>query len=146
MRILIDSDVFVRDLRYPRDDRFHENNKFLDQVRGGKLKGYTSIYNVLEVCGILSFNLTPERLLELFAGFRDRYNIRILFPRGDGERVCFLVSELLPIIGRKLCFGDALIISVVEQNSKVLDKFVSWNAAHFKNKLSIEALTPLDFL
>ncbi|GFP22369.1 hypothetical protein HKBW3S06_01597, partial [Candidatus Hakubella thermalkaliphila] len=77
MKVFIDSDIFIRDLRYPKDQRFRENSAFLEQVYKGKLKGFTSIYNVLEVCGILSFNLSEERLLELYAGFRDKYNLQI---------------------------------------------------------------------
>lgn len=146
VRVFIDSDIFVRDLRYQEDQRFQKNAAFLQEVKKGKLKGTTSIYNVLEICGILSFNLTQEHLFELYAGFRDRYRVRILFPKGDGERISFTVSELLPIIGRKLSFGDALIASVVDQNRKILDAFVSWNAHHFKDKLDIEAISPSEFL
>ncbi|WP_219855744.1 type II toxin-antitoxin system VapC family toxin [Candidatus Hakubella thermalkaliphila] len=146
VKVFIDSDIFIRDLRYPKDQRFRENSAFLEQVYKGKLKGFTSIYNVLEVCGILSFNLSEERLLELYAGFRDKYNLQILFPKRNGESVCFLISELFLLIGKKLSFGDALIASMVEQNHKALDGFISWNAEHFKDKLSVEAITPPEIL
>jgi hypothetical protein len=144
MKVFIDSDIFIRDLRYQRDQKFRENSFLLEQVYKRKLKGFTSIYNLLEICGVLSFNLSEESLFGLYAGFRDRYNLQIIFPKGNGQSVCFLIEDILSLMSKKLSFGDALITSIVEQNSKGLDKFVSWNAEHFKDKLSIEAITPLD--
>lgn len=49
---LLDSDIFVLDLRYPNDARQEANRSFLQ--RSGQRRA-TTIYNVLEVCGIMSF-------------------------------------------------------------------------------------------
>ena len=51
--ILIDSDVFVLDLFYPTDVRTRANKRFLDLDIAGRV---TTIFNVLEICGIASFN------------------------------------------------------------------------------------------
>ena len=54
-RVFIDTDIFVRDLRYPNDPLLEINQRFLEKVMSGKIAATTSIFNVLEVCGILSF-------------------------------------------------------------------------------------------
>lgn len=54
--IVVDTNVFVIDLRYPRDRHFSVNRRFLHGLAQTG-KGGTTILNVLEVCGILSFNL-----------------------------------------------------------------------------------------
>jgi len=144
MKIFIDSDIFICDLRYQRDRKLRENSFFLKQVYSKKIKGFTSIYNLLEICGILSFSLSEESLFGLYAGFRDKYNLQILFPKGNGQSISFMIEDILSLVSMKLSFGDALIISIVEQNRKSLDKFVSWNAEHFQDKLSIGAVTPLN--
>ncbi|MCL6642781.1 MAG: hypothetical protein K6T71_05610 [Candidatus Bipolaricaulota bacterium] len=78
--VLIDSDVFLIELRYPRDRRYAKNKAFLERVRSGELVGWTTVYNLLEICGILSFNLSPQSLQALFIGFAQQFNVTVLFP------------------------------------------------------------------
>ena len=63
--IFIDTNVFIIDLRYKRDKHFRKNRAFLDFIASSS-KGVTSIFNLLEICGILSFNLNRQQLMELF--------------------------------------------------------------------------------
>jgi len=58
------SDIFVRDLRFLRDRDYGANRRFLEALRTAK-NGVTTLYNLLEVCGILSFNLNSQQLKEL---------------------------------------------------------------------------------
>lgn len=51
--IFIDSDVFLIDLRYPRDERFAKNRIFLERLQASE-RGATAIFNLLEICGVLS--------------------------------------------------------------------------------------------
>jgi len=46
----------------------------------------------------------------------------------------------------KTGFGDALIVSAIEKYVPGAARFVSWNAQHFRDRLSIPALTPREFL
>lgn len=142
LRVLIDTDVFVIDLRYPRDSRYLENKAFLERVKRGELAAWTTLYNLMEVCGILSFNLSPQSLQELFIGFAAHFNVTTLFPNGGEEEVCFAPAEILGMMKRKLSFGDALIAEVVQRHRRRLDLFVTWNAVHFEGKVSIKAVTP----
>ena len=146
VRVLIDTDVFVIDLRYPRDARYATNQAFLRSILTGKVLGRTTLYNVLEVCGILSFNLSAKRLDELFAGFAERFNVQVLFPPGQDAVVCFDLARLLQTMKHKLAFGDALIADLVHTHRRRIDVFVTWNARHFSGKLPVPALTPQEAL
>ena len=75
--ILIDTNVFVIDLRYKRDTNFRLNKSFLSFVAQNG-SGFTTIVNLLELCGILSFNLNQDQLLDLWTYFQDRHKINIL--------------------------------------------------------------------
>ena len=63
--ILLDADVLLIDLRYPRDPRFPRNRQALAQLRSdGINRGITSPA-LLEVVGILSFNVAPAHVPRL---------------------------------------------------------------------------------
>ena len=40
--------------------------------------GFTTTVNLLELCGILSFNLNEKQLLALWFYFQDRYEVNVL--------------------------------------------------------------------
>jgi predicted nucleic acid-binding protein len=142
----IDTNIFIIDLRYRRDRHFKINRLFLDFVaRQGK--GITSIINLLEVCGILSFNLNRQQIMELFYYFPKRYNVDIL---PSHELDSFLpetpVEALIEVIYKKASFGDALVANIVQGSMTEDGLFLSWDAAHFKHLLSVRTLTPAEFL
>lgn len=145
--VFLDSDIFVLDLRYPRDQRFHTNRRLLNALRAGQLSALTSIYNILEVCGILSFNLAAEELVDLYTGLADRYSVRVIFPPGSEGFICFSLDQIFSQIQKKMSFGDALVGDIVESEERSsIGAFLSWNAKHFAGKLAVEALTPKRFL
>ena len=65
---VIDTTVFIIDLRYKRDRYFAANRAFLDWIAQAR-NGATTLFNLLEVGGILSFNLNEKQLQELFSYF-----------------------------------------------------------------------------
>ena len=144
-KVFIDSDLFVRDLRYPRDMRTAINQKFLDRVRRRKIHGVTSIFNLLEVCGILSFNLSSSDLLRLYADFTHHYNLQILFPADGAGNLEYDIPRIFEQIQGKQSLGDAQISYVVHRFADHLSCFVSWNAVHFEGKLPLPVKTPEDF-
>ena len=141
-RVLIDTDVFVIDLRYHRDLKYSENCAFLERVRQGEFVGSITVYNLMEVCGILSFNLSPQSLEELFIGFATKYNVAVLFPPDEEERICFDPVGILETMKRRFSFGDALIAELTQRCKGQLDLFVTWNAVHFADKLPLQVVTP----
>jgi hypothetical protein len=96
----------------------------------------------MEVCGILSFNLSPQSLEELFMGFATKYNVAILFPPDDEETICFDPVGILETMKQKFSFGDALIAELAQRYRGRLDLFVTWNAVHFADKLPLRVATP----
>lgn len=143
---VIDSPIFVIDLRYSRDRNYSANRSFLDQAaREGNAT--TTIFNLLEVCGIMSFNLNGRQLKELFHYFPQHYNVEV-FPHADFDAPLptLRTDDLFNTIAKKSGLGDALILSTVEKHVPGAARFVSWNARHFKGRLSIPALTPREYL
>ncbi len=143
--IFIDTDVFVIDLRYRRDEKYNDNKLFLDQAASSGAT--TSYYNILEVCGILSFNLNKEQLFDLYYHFSRRYNLKDIRPLKPQELLpAFSISSLMNVISMKASFGDTLVICAVKDLEERLDYFVSWNAEHFIDKLDLDVLTPAEYL
>ena len=143
---VIDTSVFVIDLRYKRDKNFAANRAFLERM-AQEQNGATSLFNLLEVCGILSFNLNERQIEELFYYFPQHYRVEVLPHASLREPLPALrVGDLFKIIQRKVSFGDALIIAAVEKHIAGAARFVSWNAQHFKDRPSIPCLSPREFL
>ena len=133
--------MFLIELRYPKDKRAPSNRAFLESVRKGDFRGYTTIYNLFEICGILSFNLSPQYLEEIFLGFSERFNVTVLFPE-DGEKICFEPERVFDFLRRRMSFGDALIADVLRKHRHSLDAFVTWNEKHFRNRIPLPVVNP----
>lgn len=144
--IFLDTDLFVIDLRYRRDAKYTQNRLFLEKATASSL-ATTSIFNLLEVCGILSFNLNRQQLYELFRYLPQHYNLKLDFSLTPSQRLPLLtLGRMMEIISQKVSFGDSLIIYAVMQHSQPLTHFVSWNAKHYNSRLNIPALTPAEAL
>ena len=75
-------------------------------------------------------------------GFATKYNVAILFPPDEEEKICFDPVEILETMKHKFSLGDALIADLVRKHRQWLDLFVTWNAAHFADKLLLRVMTP----
>lgn len=114
---LLDSDLFVLDLRFPNDPRTPVNKRLLESPQTPRV---TTIYIVLEVCGILSFNLSTENLLTLYAEFSRRYTLSVLFPPvSDLNNLATMIAGTFEHITHKMTYGDAQILWVAEQHPEV---------------------------
>ena len=144
--IFVDSNVFVIALRYPRDRNARSNRAFLDRI-AQQGDGVTSVVNVLETSGILSFNLNETQLRALFAYFGRRFSVQVL-PEDHATRPVMpaAAQTILARMARRMSFGDALVAEAVERFAPASRMFVSWDAQHFRDKLAIPAVTPRQFL
>lgn len=144
--ILVDSNVFVIDLRYPRDVNAQANRRFLDAM-AGRADAATTVVNVLEVAGILSFNLSPQQLRALVATFAVHYGMRVV-PHLDTSLPlpAPAVGDLIDRIAGKMAFGDALVLAAAEAASPAISAFVSWDAGHFSGRTRLQVLTPVEWL
>ena len=108
----------IIDLRYEGDPNYRTNRAFLERVRADR-NGKTSIMRLLELCGILSFNLNRRQLGNLFHYFPMRYSVNI-FPE-DYLTLATLqvgIHQLNGMISRKLSFGDALLLQHIRNPSR----------------------------
>lgn len=143
--VFIDTDIFVRSLRYPRDENRYQNEQMIGLMKSNKIKAATSIYNVLEILGVLSFNLSSEDLKGMYKNFCSDYQIKVLAKMSASGDWVYSLEEVFRCISQKQSLGDAFVSSIVEGFSHQLSAFVSWNAKHFK-ALSIPVMTPKEFL
>jgi predicted nucleic acid-binding protein len=144
--IVLDSNVFIIDLRYPRDRNYRANRSFLARLPA-IAPAATTLVNVLEVCGILSFNLKAQQVRELYHYLPERYQVSVLPPPTLPTSLpAFPVERLLTLMTKKLSFGDALVLAAVEAWLPQAACFVSWNARHFRGKTPLPVKTPREFL
>lgn len=143
--IFVDTNVFVIELRYRADRNASANRRFL-RALAEQGDGVTSVINVLETCGVLAFNLNARQLLSLEAYFHQRFRIEVR-PRPRGESlVPASAEEIFGYVQRGLSFGDALTAYALGRWAPEAEALVSWDAAHFRGKITAEAMTPTEFL
>ncbi|OHB76871.1 MAG: hypothetical protein A2Z34_02835 [Planctomycetes bacterium RBG_16_59_8] len=144
--IFVDTNVFVIDLRYRRDPDYPANRRFLDDL-AARGNGVTGLINLLEICGILSFNLSPHRLRELFHNFGQQY--RLLIVPGASAQAgppSFPAGDLLDKMSAKMASKDAEIALLVERFVPGAQAFVTWNKKHFVGKVPCPVLTPAEYM
>ena len=134
--ILIDTNIFVIDLRYKRDVHYNKNRTFLSTVAKSGI-GYTTLVNLLEICGILSFNLNQKQLMDLWIYFEERYKVSVLpSPDLQSEFPSIKIRRLFDTISKKISFGDALMLGLAEKLLPFVKTMVTWDNEHFKDKYS----------
>lgn len=110
--VLIDTNVFVIDLRYKRDISYRSNRDFLDYI-GEKQIGFTTIVNLLELCGILSFNLNERQLTELWFYFQDNYQVTVLpSPDLENDFPNIEMKRVFDLLKNRASPSDALTIGI----------------------------------
>jgi predicted nucleic acid-binding protein len=145
--VLLDSNLFVIDRFFPRDSNFQTNRTFLDTL--ATLEAGVSIFTLMELCGIASFNLTPKDLRVWLHDFPSIYPVRILDPWGVGAVasqawLSQFLEELTGKIARKMSFGDAVLLREAEQYA--VASIVTWNTKDFTRRTTIPILTPVAYL
>lgn len=148
--VVIDSDVLVLAFSYPNDDRQKANQKFLEVVQTAQPA--TTIYNVMEVLGQLSFNLSAEHLDDWQNWLVNAYNLNVIWDTDSKEKVdpetwreIIYERPFQKMQTVRMAFMDALILSAAEHTPNV-EYFVTWNAKHFKGKTTLTVLTPEEYL
>ncbi len=143
--VLVDTNIFVIDLRYKRDSNFEINRAFLDLI-GENRNGFTTIVNLLELCGILSFNLNEKQLIELWVYFQDKYGVVVLpVPSFETNFPIIKIKEIFDLITGRTSLGDALMISVAKKHLPFVTTLVTWDDLHFKDIFTGTVLTPERF-
>lgn len=102
--------------------------------------------NVLETCGVLSFNLNRRQLRSLHAYFGRRFAVKVVPERAEGGFVPASDHDILAYIARRMSFSDALVAHAIDSWAPDATTFISWDARHFRGKVSPTVLTPSEFL
>ena len=143
--VLVDTNIFVIDLRYKRDANYKINRTFLSAIAQSGI-GFTTLVNLLEICGILSFNLNRKQLIDLWTYFEERYKVSVLpSPDLQSEFPSIEIRRLFNTISKKMSFGDALMLGLAEKLLPFVNTMVTWDNEHFKDKYSGKVLTPEEF-
>jgi len=143
--ILIDTNIFVIDLRYKRDINYGSNVKFLERIAGGGT-GFTTLVNLLELCWILSFNLNDKQLIDLWSYFEKRYGISVLPPPDmNSDFPALSIESLFDQIRKRIPLGEALILAVAAQYLPFVSTFVTWDKTHFEEKFPGRVITPSEY-
>jgi hypothetical protein len=147
--VIIDSDVFLVEYRFRRDERAEINTLFLAAAR--EAAPALTIYNLMEILGILSFNLSPARLMTWREWLKERYQLAILWPAvsyGTEQEFFEQIIYQQPfsrMIAQPTPFLDALVIDAAERTPGAR-AFVTWNARHFVDKIRLPVMTPAQYL
>jgi predicted nucleic acid-binding protein len=142
--IFIDTDIFVIGELFQEDERYRVNKRFLE-LEDDKS---TSIYNLLELCGLASFTLNTAELTNLFANFHRQHSLKILYPKilkpSPEEMIRNHVSRIFEKICARMNYSDAQIILVAEEYD--CSDFVTWNVKHFEGRTHLNVTTPKEYL
>lgn len=146
--VIIDSDVILIEFAFHRDPRYASNAAFLAAVRGRDPA--ITVYNLMEILGQLSFNLSSERLADWRLWLAAAYGLSVVWPPTDSlEAAACLRRELYeqPLAhmrAHRMAFMDSLILSLAERTPAV-SAVVTWNAKHFEGKTPLPVLTPANY-
>jgi predicted nucleic acid-binding protein len=140
--IVIDSNVFVIDLRYHRDPLYRINRRFLDRI-AEEGSGATTLINLLELAGILSFNLNDRQVMDLLSLFPGRYGVAVLPPIDlESSLPSLSLGGIVRRIAARCAFGDALVLEAAERYAPPRSRFVTWDAGHFDGRTTLRVMTP----
>jgi hypothetical protein len=148
--VVIDTDVLLLEMAYQRDKRSAVNAAFLSRVV--KADAATTIYNLMELLGQLSFNLAPARLDAWQTWLIDAYQLTVIWPIDPSDpaasaffRVEMFERPFARMRAHRMAFMDALILNLAERTPHV-ECFVTWNAKHFKSKSTLHVYTPEEYV
>lgn len=148
--VAVDTDVLLLAFAFQRDDRQAANQTFLKEAQAATLS--ITIYNLMELLGQLSFNLSAEQLDAYPSWLLDAYQMTVIWPYQPDETVSFtafrdeiFARPFARMRAVNMPFMDALILNLVERTPGVTH-FVTWNARHFQNKSTLNVVTPETFL
>ena len=148
--VVIDTDVFLIEFAFHHDQRQAINAQFLQRVQTAE--PVLTIYNLMELLGQLSFNLSPTKLDDWRVWLLEVYNLNVVSPVSidDPTATVYFIPEIFDrpyakMRAQRMAFMDALVLSLVERTPDVT-RLVTWNARHFKNKTTVPVLTPEEYL
>jgi len=145
--ILLDADVILIDRKFTTDNRYAINRAALDRLRVDLHTVAMVAHAVLEVVGVMSHG-TPAADVPLIPdALRSLFGILIIpSPAVDPNYAQSTFEELLLQMSHKMSLGDAVQAVQVAKFASPADTLLTWNAKHFRGKLTVPVLTPEEWL
>lgn len=144
--ILLDSNIFIIDRFFKRDVHYAVNRQLVEALP--TLDAAISLYGLLEICGLASFNLSKQELAQWFYHFDQSYAVSVLYPpdleRSAEQYFVELLDEMYQHFAQGMTFIDAVILSTAEAYQ--VSHLITWNVKHFAGRTAIPVLTPEAFL
>jgi predicted nucleic acid-binding protein len=145
--VLLDTNVFVIDRFFSRDERYEVNKQFIAELP--KMEAGFCIFSLFELCGISSFSLSPQELKRWSYHFDEAYSVEILEPQGlytalAADWFARFSHRMLELLARKLTWGDAVLLKAAEDYAA--EAIITWNKKHFAGRTTIKTLTPEEYL
>ena len=148
--VVIDTDVLMLAFTFHNDKRQATNAAFLEKVKSAEPA--ITVYNLMEILGQLSFNLSPTQLDDWQTWLMEVYNLSIVTPVSLEDPLATVYFKLemfdrpyAKMRAERMAFMDALVLSLAERHAGV-ECFVTWNARHFKGKSPLSVFTPEEYL
>lgn len=139
--ILVDTNVLAIHHIFRRDKRFVLNERAYGRLK--EREAATTIYNLLELCGLFAVAGMGDRVEALIERYLAGAELGVEFPEYPEDWGEF-VEVLAEYLGRGLSYGDALVAAAAEDLGAEI--FVTWNKRHFSGRISADVLTPEEFL
>ena len=147
--VAIDTDVLLLAFAFQNDKRQAANTAFLQRVQTAEPA--TTVCNLIEILGQMSFNLSPVHLDAWQSWLIEAYQLTVIWPvEMDRMSALSFRAEIFDqpfarMRAHRMSFMDALVLNLSERTPGV-ESFVTWNARHFKSKSSLTVLTPEEYL
>lgn len=143
--IVLDTDVLALFHFFTKDPRHGTTSLFMDKTR--ERERGTTLYNLLELAGILSSAGKPDIARKMVETYATASDMTILYPlTGTLSPELFFAdytAELMDIMDRGMRYGDAKILWVAEAHDA--SALVTWNVRHYHEKTRMDVLTPQDY-
>jgi hypothetical protein len=145
--ILLDSDVLLIDQRYRNDPRYAVNRQAIEFARTNSISLAVTAQALLEVIGIMSFNVSPAAVPAMPTGLISLYGLTVRpdFHTHPDYAGC-TVQELMTQMTTQMALGDAVQAVQVARYANDCDCLLTWNARHFQGKLVVPVLSPEEWL
>jgi hypothetical protein len=145
--IVLDADVLIVDLVYPNDPNYPANRRFLDCIEANGIDSRITTQGLLEVVGKRSYN-TPVAGIGLLPGILlATYHLApVPDPATVPEYAGCTYDEVVTQIAQQMSLGDAVMAVQIAKFAPAATALVTWNAKHFRGKLSVPVLTPDEWL
>lgn len=145
--IVLDSNVFLIDIKYNNDPNFIRNRDGLAALIASGIPLAVPTQVVIETVGVMCFNIPAADVPKVWPRVQQQYALRVLpDPNTVPEHCGCTPDEIIAQMVHKRSSGDAVIAAQVAKYAAGATAFLTWNLKHFRGNLAVPVLTPDEWL